>query len=301
MVINPASGQSDTGLYDFAKALGSVGAEVTMRFLTGGNTARDLVRDASGFDRIVAAGGDGTVSAVCYELRDIDVPILVYPAGTANLVALNLNMPIDPAELARVTMSSRTELFDLGEYEIGDPGDPARRIGGFAVAAGAGFDAKIMEGAAELKPSIGVAAYLLAALQNLAPTVSRFKLDLDSERIETEGIAVLVVNFARLQLDLTVTHSSDPGDGVFEVVVLRTRNVVELLPAVWAAIIDRATGSHPSRSAGLEIHSAREIRVQAEPVLPFQFDGEATALTTPFAARVLPGAAQLLVPKGFRR
>jgi diacylglycerol kinase family enzyme len=300
-VINPASGQADAGLYEFTKALGMGGAEVTLRFLTGGKTVRDLVCDASEFDRVVAAGGDGTVSSICYNLRDTEIPILVYPAGTANLIALNLGMPLNPQDLAGITMGHRISRFDLGEYIIGEPGDPARRVQGFAVAAGAGFDAKIMEGAADLKPTIGVAAYLLAALQNLAPTVSRFTLTLDGETVETEGIAVLIVNFARLQLDLTLTHSSDPADGIFEVVVLRTRNAVELLPAVWAAIIDRTTGSHPGRSAGLEIRSAREISVQADPALPFQYDGETTSLTTPFSVKVLPGAANLLVPEAYGR
>lgn len=299
-IINSRAGQGDAGLYEFLRVMGTTGADITLRFIVPGSTMRDLVRDAEEFDRVIAAGGDGTVSSVCYALRDVDVPILAYPAGTANLLALNLTMPLDPAELARIALSDSIVDLDLGEIVIGAAGDLTRRREGFVVAAGAGFDASIMEGAQDLKGSIGVAAYLVAALQNIAPTVSTFTLELDGETIVTDGIAVLVVNLARLQFDLSLTHDSHPADGLFEVVVLRTRNAIELLPAVWTAIVDRTTGLRPAKTAGVEVHRAAVARITADPPLPVQYDGEITSGVTPFEASVLPGRARLLVPEGYR-
>jgi len=298
-IVNARAGQSDAGLYEFLRVMGSTGVEITLRFIIPGSTMRDMVRDASEYDRVIAAGGDGTVSSVCYALRDVDIPILPYPAGTANLLALNLTMPLDPAELARIALSDNIVDLDLGELLIGEPGDPARRREGFVVVAGAGFDASIMEGAQELKGSIGAAAYLVAALQNLTPTVSTFIMELDGETIETEGIAVLVANLARLQFDLAITHESNPTDGQFEVVVLRTRNAIELLPAVWTAIVDRTTGLRPAKTAGIDVRSASRIRITADPPLPVQFDGEITSGLTPLEAVVLPGRARLLVPEAY--
>lgn len=299
-IVNSRAGQGDAGLYEFLRVMGSTGAEVTLRFMIPGSTIRDLVRDADQFDRVVAAGGDGTVSSVCYALRDVDIPILPYPAGTANLLALNLTMPIDPAELARIALSDNIVDFDLGEIALGGSDDPGRRHEGFVVLAGAGFDASIMESAEQLKSSIGAAAYLVAALQNLTPTMSRFTLELDGETLETDGIAVLVANVARVQFDLAITHGSDPTDGVFEVVVVRTRNAIELLPAVWTAIMDRTTGLRTAKSAGIDVHTASVIRIDADPPLSIQFDGEITAEQTPFEARVLPGRARLLVPETYK-
>ncbi|MDP2401849.1 MAG: diacylglycerol kinase, partial [Actinomycetota bacterium] len=91
-------------------------------------------------------------------------------------------------------------------------------------------------------------------------------------------------------------HESDPSDGRFEIVVLRTRNAIELLPAVWAAIVDRMTGQHAGRSAGVETHVASSVRVQMEPPLPMQFDGEILPASASFEIEVLPRAARLLVP-----
>lgn len=299
VIVNPGAGQTDAGLYEFIKSVGRAGNEVVLRFLSGGTTLRELLRDAEHFDRVVAAGGDGTVSGVCYELRYRSVPIVVYPAGTANLLALNLGMPIDPQAIAHVALSGPVVATDIGEIELGEPGEPDSRRSGFVIVAGAGFDARIMEAAQDLKPSIGAAAYLVGAMQNITPTISRIRLMLDGREVETEGIAVLLANFAKLQFDLSITHHSDPADGVFEVIVLRSKNVAELIPAAWAAVLDRITGSHPHRPASLEIHSAREITITADPPLPIQYDGELLVATTPLKATALPDAALLMVPESY--
>lgn len=306
IIVNLKSGQGDAGLYDYARELGRHGTEIVIRFLGQKQTLASMLEDAKEFDRIVAAGGDGTVSTIAYQLRSSGVPIVAYPAGTANLTALNLRIPLDPIDLATMTLRGAIRSFDLGEVTCPSRADgciPAHSLApadgptlGFVIAAGVGFDASIMESAHELKASIGVASYLVAALQNLNPAVSKFHLTLDDRSVDTEGIAVLVVNFAKLQFDISITHESDPSDGVFEVVVLRTRNAIELLPAVWAAILDRTTGINVG-TPGLEIYSARDITVASDPPLALQCDGEVVAPTTPIGVRVLPKAATFVVPE----
>lgn len=291
LVINLRSGQGDAGVYEYVRALGESGAEVTMRFLGPGRDIAHAVRDAHKFDRVAAAGGDGTVSAVCYALADSGIPVLVYPAGTANLFALNMHMPADPNELARITLGDRFRDIDVGELTWG----PDERRRGFIVAAGAGFDASIMEAADRFKHTLGAAAYLVGALQNLTPTVARFTLNIDGEIVRSEGIAALVMNVTRVQFDLAIAHASDPADGRFEVVIVRTKNVPGLIPTVWGAFLDRFV-QNPDQSPGLEVYSGREITIEAEPDLPLQYDGEVLQGTTPLSARVLPSATRVLLP-----
>ncbi|MBE0475487.1 MAG: diacylglycerol kinase [Coriobacteriia bacterium] len=298
VVQNLRAGPGSAGIYDYVHALGRQGVEVVMRFLSEDDGAGTLLADAGRFDRIVAGGGDGTVSAVAYELRETGTPLVIYPAGTANLVAMNLRMPADPLALARTTLEGPVVKVDMGEMACAGLEGGVCRPTGFLMAAGAGFDASIMEGARSLKAGLGAGAYLVAALQNLTPTVSAFTLDLDGRVIETEGIAVLILNFARIQFDLAVTHDSDAQDGLFEVVVLHTKTAVGLIPAIWGALLDRLAGNHPDRSPSFEIHAARRMRVTADPPLPVQYDGEAIRATTPLDAVVLPAAATLVVPPG---
>lgn len=293
VVTNLRSGFGDSGLYDYVRELGMHRGEVTMRFWNEGADLSHLLRDARDYARVVAAGGDGTVSAVAYALRDSGIPLLPYPAGTANLLARNLGITADPAQLALATIAGRTVTIDLGELTLPASGGRAARTYGFSIAAGAGFDARIMEAAQPLKATLGEGAYIIGAIQNLAPTVSKFTLTLDGRTVETEGIAVLLMNLARIQFDLAVTHGADAQDGLFEVVVVKTTSAAGLLPTVWAALLDRLR-AHPERP-GLEVHTASTVHVEANPRLPLEYDGEVLDSVTPFSARVLPRAASLIV------
>ena len=91
-----------------------------------------------------------------------------------------------------------------------------------------------------------------------------------------------------------MTHENQPRDGVLDVVVLRAANAFELIPALVAGMLDRG-GDFPDRTAAVEIHRARHVRVEADPPMEVQYDGEATRLMTPFEARVLPRAARFYV------
>lgn len=293
MINNLRSGFGDSGIYQFITELGVRRAEVTMRFLNEDADIAHLLRDAGDYARVVAAGGDGTVSSVAYALHGTGIPVLAYPAGTGNLMAKNLKLPVDPAELAITTIAGRTITIDLGELTLpAQPGMKPRKQG-FMIAAGAGFDAKIMEAADGLKSTLGEGAYIIGAMQNLAPQLSRFRLTLDGEVVETEGIAVLLMNLARIQFDLVVAHGADAQDGMLEVVVVKTPSPAGLLPAIWAAMLDRLR-DHPARP-GLEIHTASEVEIIAEPALALEYDGEVLDAQTPFSASVLPRSATFIV------
>jgi diacylglycerol kinase family enzyme len=294
VVNNLASGSGDAGLFTFVRELSRNGCEVTIRPMSEETPLPTALRDARDFDRVVAAGGDGTASGVAYALRGTGVPIALYPSGSANLLALNLKLPVTPGELAEVAMNGVPCATDMGEITCLVEGCEHRY--GFVNAAGAGFDATIMEGARDLKPMLGMGAYFVGAMQKLQPTVAQFRIELDGEPFEREGIAVVLVNFAKIMFDLTLAHDSSAHDGQLDVMVIRTKYVPGLVPAVWAAVLDRIGGDHPGRSESLEIMRGSRVRVESEPELPMQYDGEVLDCRTPFEGRVLEGAATLVVP-----
>ena len=288
VINNLASGFGEGSVYDFIRSFARDGDEVCVRSTDGTTDVRDLLGDAEAFDAVVASGGDGTVATVSYRLANTGVPILPFPAGTANLLAANLASPMEPHALAKLVREERTLDFDLGEIEV-----DGQRFG-FGIMAGAGYDAAIMHGAAPAKRLLGPMAYFSAALANPLPQTSKFKLDLDGEHVESEGLGILLVNFSKIQFDITVTHENEPRDGVFDVVVLKAQNAFELIPALLAGLLDRG-GDFPERTGSLEIHRAREARVEADPPMEVQYDGEATNLTTPFTAHIMRRAARFFV------
>jgi len=294
VIVNRLSGGGDASLYDYLRALGTLCDEISVRYFSGACEMENLLYDAETFDRVVAAGGDGTVSAVCYALSDTQIPVLCYPAGTANLLALNLGIHLEPRVLAETTVSGPTAAFDLGVIEQPGVDGADSTVTGFIITAGAGYDAAIMEAASSMKSTFGPAAYLLGAVGALTPTHAHFEIELDGERISTDGIAVLVVNFGRIQFDIEFARGADPRDGLFDIAVVRSKNLAELVPTVVAGVFDR-TGDR-NAIPGIDVYSASRVSVKSDPPLRMQYDGEVAEAFTPFTAWVLPGAATLVLP-----
>lgn len=288
VVNNIASGLHDGSIYDFVRLVARDGDEICLRTTNGETDAATLAADGANYDAVVVAGGDGTIAAVAYALANTGVPILPFPAGTGNLLATNLLSPLEPNALAKVLEDGRFLDFDLGEIES------AGEKHGFTIMAGAGFDAAIMRDAVPAKKLLGSMAYFQAVLANTTPQVSHIALDVDGQRIEREGLGVVLVNFSKIQFDISLTHENRPRDGVLDAVILKSENAFGLIPAVVASLRDRE-GYHPDRSDSLEIVSGREISVGCNPAMQIQYDGEVPGLSTPFTARVLPGAARFLL------
>lgn len=295
VINNLSSGLRDGAIFDFIRRFSEDGDEVVVRNTDGTTRIEDLLENAGDFDCVVAAGGDGTIASICYGLRGTGIPVLPFPAGTGNLLIMNLDQPQEPYAIAKMARDLFTVDYDLGEMSF-DKGDinSEKQVVGFSMIAGAGYDASIMENSEKLKESIGPLAYVAAALSNPSPTMAHFTIRLDDEILETDGIAVLLVNFAKIYTDLSITHANNARDGFLEVVIIKPQNTVELLPALIAAFLDRS-GHFPTRTDALEIHRAREVHVESDPPLTIQYDGEPTGVTTPLDARALSFSTTLVV------
>ena len=289
IVNNLASGFRDGAIYDFMRAFASDGDEICVRCTDGNTDLADFLRDAENFDAVVAAGGDGTVASVAYLLAETGIPLLPFPAGTANLLTMNLASPAEPHALAHLMREQRLMDFDIGEIELSN----GERFG-FSMIAGAGYDAAIMEGAEPSKRLLGPMAYFTAAFANFAPQFSRITLTIDGKTVETQGVGVLAINFSKLQFDISLVHENLPRDGMFDIVVMNTHDAVGLIPAILSCMLDRA-GEFPSRPDAMEVFRCRECTVVADPPLAVQYDGEVTGTMTPFTVRMLPEAARFVV------
>jgi diacylglycerol kinase family enzyme len=93
-----------------------------------------------GVDVIAVFGGDGTTMQAAAALVGTDIGLGIIPGGTGNLLAGNLRIPASPERAARALVSGRPRPFDLGRMER--PAGPQY----FAVACGAGYDARVMAG-----------------------------------------------------------------------------------------------------------------------------------------------------------
>ncbi|MBB6096712.1 diacylglycerol kinase family enzyme [Deinobacterium chartae] len=288
VIHNPKSGQGSSGLDQFLDLAYDQGYDLFVRQLDSDNPIDHLTKDAEEFDAVVAAGGDGTVSCTAHALQGRGVPLLTYPAGTANLIAQNLHLPTDPQGLLTVLESHATCDLDLGELSAGG------RTVGFSMAAGAGIDAEMIRESEALKDRLGVAAYVVGVLKKIGLQESALTLTLDGRRVETHGVSVLIANFGLINFGLPIAPGIDPADGLFTVVVLKGKTTLDLLPHLIDSVRSKLGLGDPAFAERLELHTCRELILEADPPLEVQYDGELMEATTPLRARVLPGAARFI-------
>lgn len=288
VINNLDSGLRDGAVYDFIRSFAQSGDVIDVRCVGAGANFQEAMQDAKTYDAVVASGGDGTVSTVCYTLRNTGIPILPFPAGTANLLVNNLESPEEPHALAKLLRNGKTLSFDVGEIEH----DGEKH--GFMMMAGCGYDATIMSEAAESKDKFGPVAYFRAAVSNPNPQISRFTFSVDGQRHELDALGAVLVNFSKIQFDISIATKNRPRDGKLDLLMLTAKSAWNLLPTVVGAAVDHS-GKSIAQSNALKLFSGSEFTFDAQPNMNIQYDGEAPDIHTPFTARVLPGATRLFV------
>jgi YegS/Rv2252/BmrU family lipid kinase len=149
LIYNPASGQSFTrrnaAIEQVLAVLRSAGAEAEAFTTDSAGSATIHARRAveSGFDAVLACGGDGTVHEILQSLVGTDVALGVVPLGTANALAASLGLVGAPAKAARRLLDAARMRIPVGRihYQNGGATPDARY---FLVAAGVGPDALLM-------------------------------------------------------------------------------------------------------------------------------------------------------------
>ena len=219
---------------------------------------------AAGADVVIATGGDGTVTAVASGLAGSAIPMAIIPAGTGNLLARNLNLPMDREEALRIALVGTDHQIDVG-LANGTP---------FVAMAGLGLDADMLNSTSEsAKQRFGYAAYVVSVARHLRDRPIRATVRADDgppQRLRTSGI--IVGNVGWLQAGLPLFPEAAPDDGVLDVVVLPPRGW-----ASWLAFTLHVLLRRPN--AQIFRASFTELRIQIDRDHMWEVDGEVTGRT----------------------
>ena len=255
---------------------------------------------AEGASVVCSLGGDGTVRAVGCALIGTETPLGILPAGTGNLLARNLDLPVALDEAVRAALTGRNRRIDVGELVIGEldaHGEPVNAgelvTEQFLVMGGMGLDALIMGATNEvLKQRVGWAAYLLSGVKHLVSPEFRTQLRLDTEpEFKRRARAVVIGNCGRLLGGLVLMPDARVDDGRLDVVIASPRGFVG-----WAPVIARVLTRRRKGHATLDHKVCREIRVRVDRPLPIQVDGDVIGEATEINASLRPAALTVRVP-----
>ena len=213
-----------------------------------------------GAELIFACGGDGTVMAVVTALVGTNVAMAVLPAGTGNLLAANLGLANDAATGVQVALDGGRKRIDVGVVD--------NRC--FAVMAGMGFDAQMLEGTSEVaKKRIGWLAYLGGAAKNLRNRPMRVRIVLDGgPPMPRRPRTVIVGNVGRLQGGVRLLGDAKPDDGKLDVAVLSPNNLRHWVELGWAVI------RRHDRIPRMERFTAERVEIRSNRAQPRQLDGD---------------------------
>jgi YegS/Rv2252/BmrU family lipid kinase len=231
-----------------------------------------------GCDVVFVAGGDGTVMAAATAMASSGVPMAILPTGTGNLLARNLDLPLnDEEKCLRIGLGGRDRAIDVA-------GVADRK---FVVMAGLGFDAAIMRDAPEgLKKAVGWPAYVVSAAKHLRGRGLRVTITLDDGTpLQRRVRTVVVGNVGKLQGNIPLLPEAQPDDGVLDVVLISIRNVID-----WIRVTGRVMRRADVPDRRLERFTAKHVVVEASHTQPRQLDGDVIEPGKVMDIRIEPGA-----------
>jgi len=310
--------QRKSDLREALSVLGDAGVEAAITVTESSSDAAEQARKAiaEGCDTVFACGGDGTIHDVLQGMAGTRVALGVVPMGTANALAHDLGLPLEPAKAVRAVIDGEHRRVALGRLQaIGLDGKPTTLY--FTVAVGVGVDAhlfyKLHSG---VKQRMGIAAYYTKAwhlwfthrMERFSVTYNNGVTDQVSHGDVTEMLAVRIRNFGGVLREFAPGASLDRND--LRVVVARTSNRISYFLYVTRCLLGASFGV-----PGVEL--AHSDRVNCEYVLPpaqgvkeaegtapspriyVEADGELVG-TLPVEITVVPDALTLLAPKRHR-
>jgi YegS/Rv2252/BmrU family lipid kinase len=244
----------------------------------------------SGAELVIVCGGDGTVRTVCAELAGTGVSVGVVPAGTGNLLARNLGIPLYLQAAVDVALNGQDRAIDLVKVSGDGIGDDEH----YMVMAGMGFDAAVMEGANEkVKAKVGWLAYVVSALRNLMYPPVRLELSVDGgEWSRHRARTVLIGNVGYLQAGMPLLPDAAIDDGVLDVVLLHPSRFLSWIPlAVRVLSKGKRTDDLVNRMTG------RTVCVRASADTPRQLDGDSIGSGRELNAECVHGKLLVRVPR----
>lgn len=287
LIVNPVSGKGDPidrrkSLQKVAKSLGWIGTyRETTKDLNATTIAKEEVK--KGAKHIIACGGDGTIMEVLDAVINKNITLGIIPLGTANILARNLNLPLEMDDAMKVALLGNNFQMDVG------------RANGtyFTLVAGIGLDAEVMRVAdRKLKNRWGFFAYILSVIKNITNRSGKYEVTLDNKKPFTiRAKTIMASNMGRLMGGLEVVPLTDPQSGTLRLGIVKSKNL-----AMWIDLFSNALRGKVHKSPHYDVHQAQKITIR---VLSgkkyYECDGEHFPPTDVLKISILPKALTVMV------
>jgi len=284
IIHNPASGGPPKRLRAVAEALRAQSCAITIRATGGRGDAEAMAADldADACDRLVVAGGDGTVNEVVNGLarHKAAPPLAIVPLGTANVLAAEIGLSLAPDAIARAIVAGPERMISLGVVN-------GRR---FVLMAGVGFDAAVVERIdVALKRRCGKGAYVAASLARLAAGhFGRYAITADG--VAFAARSAVVARARHYGGDWIISRAAGLERPEFRLCLYERGARVDVARYALALMRGRL-----EESPGFRTIAASSLTIAGDEGEPVQADGDIIA-RLPATISLVPGALRLVYP-----
>lgn len=228
---------------------------------------------------IVAVGGDGTVSLVAKKIVETNINLAIIPAGSANGMAKELNIPEDTIEALHIILNGISKKADVIQVNnilcihLSDIGLNARLI-------------KYFE-RGNMRGKLGYALLAIKVFfrkQNIRATIR-----LNGKEIERKTLMVVIANASKYGTGAIINPTGNINDRLFEVVVVKEMGLFTLLK-LWF----NPRGLTKDK---IEIFQTNEAYITFNKKYHFQVDGEYIGKVKTISAYIQPSQINIIVPK----
>jgi len=280
-IINPASGSNDT---DWQKEIdnyfASLPHQVTYYQLPeqpNVNELKDVIRSGAA-NRVIAAGGDGTVKLVAEALMGTQIPMAILPAGSANGMATELGIPTTPSVALDIVLNGTGKKIHLVKVN----NELCIHLSDI------GFNAFVIK-KFEAENTRGMWGYVKAAWKVLwSHAYMKVAIMIDGRYIQREAAMVVIANATQYGNKVKINPEGNIEDDLFEVVIIKKISMAEIFKMRFTH-----GAFHPAKT---ELLQTRSLKINSQQKVHFQVDGEYLGKVNTVQASIIPDALEIIMP-----
>ena len=232
---------------------------------------------------LIVSGGDGTVRTVAEAMAGVDIPILIIPSGTENLLACELGLDRSEPKIIETLEKGKLRKIDLG------------RANGryFMAIVGVGFDAEVVNRVHnERSGHIAHSSYVWPICRMFWEyRFPHLRIEADGELLCDEPALAFVSNISRYAVGLGISRQADCSDGLLDICIYKCDNQLGLL--CHSLLTVRRLSERSKRVVRRKCRTISVSSTEAE--TPVQLDGDPSS-GLPIKIEVVPAAVQVLTP-----
>lgn len=283
-IINPKSGRGPEKLLtELISEFAQKHSWDILIYFMNGNDEHNIKSEIARFlpDRVVVAGGDGTVNLLASVLRGSNIPLGIIPTGSANGMAKELNIPARIETALEICHRGKTKAIDLIQINgkncihLADVGLNARVVKRF-----------------EKDPERGLMTYARHLFGEIfLLKVYTFKILTDESRMKRKAVSLTFANASKYGTGAVINPEGKLNDGKFELVIIKPFPGIKLLSIAWKMFTKRL---HTSDYA--EIISCRHAQIISNRKTTLQIDGEVFGKVKEIEVECIPEAISVIIP-----